>query len=310
MNFQQLKYFTVLCEIGSFSKAADSLFISQQGLSMAISNLEAEFSSKFFIRMPKGLVLTPDGEYFRDWSKKMLDNLQECWEHFEGRDARQGVIKCAGAQGVLCEFAAGLINKFEQTYQGYSVYMREYKDRLCDDIIENEEAELGFGMEPLNQNKFECHRLVQVKLVCVMHESHPWAKYDKIPLSELDKENFIMVDEQFKTADSFIEKCAKKGITIHPKLRVGEVTAVHRLAREHCGVGLTNRAVAEALATPDTVWREFDSDDMFWTIDIYKKKSTALSQPAKIFWEYVQRQASEDNLESIAPAKIMEQHLT
>ena len=310
MNFQQLKYFTVLCEIGSFSKAADSLFISQQGLSMAISNLEAEFSSKFFIRMPKGLVLTPDGEYFRDWSKKMLDNLQECWEHFEGRDARQGVIKCAGAQGVLCEFAAGLINKFEQTYQGYSVYMREYKDRLCDDVVENEEAELGFGMEPINQNKFECHRLFQLKLVCIMHESHPWAKYDKIPLSELSKENFVMVDEQFKTADSFIEKCAKKGITIHPKLRVGEVTAVHRLVREHCGVGLTNQAVADALATPDTVWREFDSDDMFWTIDIYKKKTVVLSQPARIFWEYVQRQASTDNLESIAPAKIMEEHLT
>ena len=32
MNFQQLKYYTVLCEAGSFSKAAESLFIYQQGL--------------------------------------------------------------------------------------------------------------------------------------------------------------------------------------------------------------------------------------------------------------------------------------
>lgn len=310
MNFQQLKYYTVLCEIGSFSKAAESLFISQQGLSMAISNLEAEFSSKFFIRTPKGLVLTPDGEYFREWSLKMLDNLKECWEHFEGRGTRQGITKCAGAQGVLCEFAADLISRFENTYKGYSVYLREYKDRLCDDVVDRGEAEIGFGMEPIDTTKFECHRLFQLNLVCIMHESHPWAQYQRIPMEELSKEQFIMVDEQFKTADSFIEKCASMGIKIHPKLRVGEVVAVHRLVREHCGVGLTNLAVAEALATPDTVWREFDCDDMCWTIDIFKKKSTVLSNNSRIFWEYVQRQLSSDNREKIAPAKIMEQHFT
>ncbi|MCD8017258.1 MAG: SDR family NAD(P)-dependent oxidoreductase [Oscillospiraceae bacterium] len=226
------------------------------------------------------------------------------------RDAKNAEIKCAGVQGVLCEFAAELANRFENTYQGISVYLREYKDCICDDVVENEEVELGFGMEPLDEKKFECHRLLRFKLVCLMHESHPWAKYDKIPLSVLPTENFIMVDEQFKTADSFIKKCAEKGVEIHPKLRVGEITAVHRLVREHNGVGLTNQSVADALATPDTVWREFDSDDMYWAIDIFKKKSVKLSKSAQIFWEYVQRKMSMDEREKIAPAVIMEQHFT
>lgn len=311
MNFQQLKYYVVLCEIGSFSKAAESLFISQQGLSMAISNLEAEFSCKFFKRTPKGLELTPDGEYFREWAKVMLDNVKECWEHFEGRDAKQQcTIKCVGAQGVLCEFAADLISRFEETYKGYSVYLREYKDRLCDDIIDREEAEIGFGMEPIDESKFECHQLLRLKLVCLMHESHPWTKYERIPMEELAKEEFIMVDETFKSADSFIARCAKRGIKIHPKFRVGEVIAVHRLVREHMGVGLTNQAVAESLATPDTVWREFDDDDMYWTIDIFKKKNVMLPQSSRIFWEYAQRQMAIDHREKIAPAKLMEQELT
>ncbi|MCD8099494.1 MAG: LysR family transcriptional regulator [Oscillospiraceae bacterium] len=310
VNFQQLKYYSVLCETGSFSSAAEKLFISPQGLNVAISNLEAELSCKFFIRSSKGLTITPDGEYFRDWARGMLENIQECWDHFEGRDAKNAEIKCAGVQGVLCEFAADLINRFENTYQGFSVYLREYKDCICDDVVENEEVELGFGMEPLDEKKFECHRLLRFKLVCLMHESHPWAKYDKIPLAVLPTENFIMVDEQFKTADSFIKKCAEKGVEIHPKLRVGEITAVHRLVREHNGVGLTNQSVADALATPDTVWREFDSDDMYWAIDIFKKKSVKLSKSAQIFWEYVQRKMSMDEREKIAPAVIMEQHFT
>lgn len=310
MNFQQLKYFTVLCEIGSFSKAAESLFISQQGLSMAISNLEAELSSKLFIRKPKGLELTPDGEYFREWSLNMLQNLKECWEHFEGRDADQGVIKCAGAQGVLCEFAADLIARFERTYKGYSVYLREYKDRLCDEVIDKETAQIGFGMEPIDHTKFECHKLFELQLACLMQANHPWAKYEKIPLPILPEEQFVMVDEEFKTADSFIQICAAHGIKVRPRLRVGEVIAVHRLVSTHGGVGLTNTAVAEALATQDTVWRPFDCDDMTWTIDIFKKRGVILPTSARIFFEYAQRQLSSDHQEKIAPYHIMEQDIT
>lgn len=310
MNFQQLKYYTVLCEAGSFSKAAESLFISQQGLSMAISNLEAEFSCKFFYRMPKGLVLTPDGEYFREWAIQMLGNLQELWEHFEGRDADQGIIKCAGAQGVISEFGSELVEKFEKIYKGYSVYMREYKDRRCDKVIEDEEAQIGFGIEPIDHSKFECHKIFELQLACIMHVGHPWTKYDKIPLSVLSEEQFFMVDEEFKTADSFIDVCARHGVKITPRMRVGEVTAVHRLVRSQGGVGLTNAAVAEALATPDTVWRPFDSDDMTWTIDLFKKRTVVLPQSARIFFEYVQRQHSADAREKIAPAYIMEQNIT
>lgn len=310
MNFQQLKYFTVLCEAGSFSKAADSLFISQQGLSMAISNLEAEFSCKFFYRMPKGLVLTPDGEYFREWAIQMLDNLQELWAHFEGRDVEQSVIKCAGVQGVISEFGSELVEKFEKTYQGYSVYLREYKDHRCDEIIENEEAHIGFGMEPMDRSKFECHKIFELQQVCLMHVGHPWTKYEKIPLSVLSEEQFFLVDEEFKSPESFIKICAKHGVKITPRMRVGEVTAVHRLVRSQGGVGLTNTTVAEALATPDTVWRPFDSDDMVWTIDVFKKRDVVLPQSARVFFEYVQRQHAFDSREKIAPAHIMEQNIT
>jgi DNA-binding transcriptional LysR family regulator len=240
----------------------------------------------------------------------MLQNLKECWEHFEGRDADKGEIRCAGVQGVICEFAADLIARFERTYKGYSVYLREYKDRQCDKVIDEEAAQIGFGMEPIDHSKFECHKLFELQLACLMHSSHPWAKYEKIPLSILPEERFFMVDEGFKTADSFIEVCASHGIKITPRLRVGEITAVHRLVRDHGGVGLTNIAVAESLATPDTVWRPFDCDDMTWTIDIFKKRSVILSTSARVFFEYAQRQLSTDHREKIAPSYIMEQDIT
>jgi|GEM_PF-6618611 len=310
MNFQQLKYFTVLCQKGSFSKAAESLFISQQGLSMAISNLEAEFSSRFFIRSSKGLTLTKDGEFFRERAEEMLKEFERCWSHFEGKDSVEGDVKVAGTQGVLSEFAAALTTEFEETYAGTKLFIREFPSKRVDEEVDSEKVELGFGYEPMDTEKFECHRVFQCRLVLLMHVSNPWAAYDEIPLHLLPQQPLITVDENFKCVDAFIDGLKKHGVEVTPKYRVGEITAVHRLVRENLGVGLSNETSAKALSTSDTVYRQFEGGDFYWTIDIFKKKSVALSKNSRIFFEYVQRKMAFDDRNKIAPAKLMEIQIT
>lgn len=310
MNFQQLKYFTVLCKKGSFSKAAESLYISQQGLSMAISNLESEFSCRFFNRSSKGLTLTKDGEFFRDWSENMLKEFERCWAHFEGRDADISDIKVAGTQGVLSEFATDLTEEFEDKYSGYKIFIREFPSKRVDEEVDSGKVELGFGLEPMDTQKFECHRIFSCNLVLLLHESSPLAQYEKIPLELLSGQSLITVDENFKSVDNFLSELGKRGISITPKYRVGEITAIHRLVRENHGVGLSVDLVARALATPDTVYRHFDGEGFDWTIDIFKKKSVALTKSSRIFFEYVQRKMAFDDRCKIAPAKLMEINIT
>lgn len=287
MNFQQLRYYVGICDAGSFTRASENLFISQQGLSMAISNLETEFSTKFLIRTQKGVTLTPEGEYFRDWARGILDSLQECFDHFDGNIVQQAIIKCAGAQGVLSEFAMSLISDFEKSHKGYTVHLREYRDRVCDAMLESDAVELCFSVEPVDTKRYECHRVFQSEFACLLPEGHPWTKYEKIPLHLLPMENLITVDEEFKSADWFIEACAERGVRIEPGSRCGEVTAVHRLVREGHGIGLTTRSVAESLETHNTTWRLFDDDSLVWAVDICKKKGVRISRQNKMFYDYV-----------------------
>lgn len=287
MTFQQLKYFTVLCEYKNFSKAAESLFISQQGLSTAIANLEAEHSACFFIRSPSGLILTEDGRYFYAWAQDILGRVVECDKYFKGKGEQRGIVKCALTYGAICEFAATLIKNFESAYSGLSVQMREYKDRRCDAAVDMGEADIGFGIEPLNTEKFESYKVSSCKQVCLMHESHPWAKYDKIPISLLPTETIMAVDEDFKPVDLIVDRCKERGVYIAPKIRLGEVVSVHRLVREKYGVGITTSSVALSLATPNTVWREFDGIDAEYHMSIFRKKDMPLNRYARIFFDYV-----------------------
>ncbi|WP_165048850.1 MULTISPECIES: LysR family transcriptional regulator [unclassified Adlercreutzia] len=64
MHIDGFRYFIALSQAGSFNRAAEELFISQQGLNRAITSLENELGAKLVTRSRKGARLTPQGEAF------------------------------------------------------------------------------------------------------------------------------------------------------------------------------------------------------------------------------------------------------
>lgn len=63
MELRVLNYFTVVASLGSFSKAARELHITQPTLSRQIMNLEEELGGKLFIRSDNGLRLTDQSKF-------------------------------------------------------------------------------------------------------------------------------------------------------------------------------------------------------------------------------------------------------
>src|SRR4029450_13503814 len=64
MELRHLRYFVAIAEEGSFSSAAERLWVAQPGLSTQIRRLEAELGGKLFIRHTRGGDLTAAGEAF------------------------------------------------------------------------------------------------------------------------------------------------------------------------------------------------------------------------------------------------------
>lgn len=75
MNFDTLKYFIELSRTGSFYRAADNVFISQQGLNKAITGLEKELGMKLIERCGRqGVRLTERGDMFLIHAEKLLED--------------------------------------------------------------------------------------------------------------------------------------------------------------------------------------------------------------------------------------------
>lgn len=76
MELSDINLIMVLEQKGNISKAADFLGLSQPALSKLLKKLETELGTKLFLRLPRGIKITREGEIYLHSFKKMLQNLK------------------------------------------------------------------------------------------------------------------------------------------------------------------------------------------------------------------------------------------
>lgn len=119
MRVETLDYFLEIVKCGSFTQAAENLFISQQGLSKAIKSLEKELDISLFNKEGKRVVLSPEGEILCSYAKDITG-------------------KCNDLKGALLSHS---VAADPSPFAGMTLYAMPYVcnslfDLLCDEMDE------------------------------------------------------------------------------------------------------------------------------------------------------------------------------
>jgi DNA-binding transcriptional LysR family regulator len=72
MQLRQIRYVLELYKCGSFSKAAQNLYVTQPTLSQQIQSLEKELNLKLFVRNSRGITLTDAGDEFVSYAQNII----------------------------------------------------------------------------------------------------------------------------------------------------------------------------------------------------------------------------------------------
>ncbi|MEX2356520.1 MAG: LysR family transcriptional regulator [Thermaerobacterales bacterium] len=98
MEERRLKTFLTAAQMGSFSRAAAVLFVTQSTVTARINELERELGSKLFFREGRGVSLTESGRVFVRYTQRCLQNLEEAREAVtaveSGQEGRFRVMAC------------------------------------------------------------------------------------------------------------------------------------------------------------------------------------------------------------------------
>lgn len=147
MNFKQMDYFLMIAEEGSFSKAAQRLFISQQSLSEAISNMEKEYGVQFFQRK-RPLVLTPAGVALQRSALKIMKEKKQLEHFFQGITQEQGgIFKFGTSIQHSRYFLSHLIPLFKKDFPNVEVRLMQDHQYRLNQLLVHGDIDLIIGFD-------------------------------------------------------------------------------------------------------------------------------------------------------------------
>lgn len=148
MNFTTLKYFSVLAEELSFTKAAKKLYISQQALSSHINKLEQHFDSQLFIRTTP-LELTPAGQVLYLFAQETLRYeklMTEKIHKLSLEDTPQITIATTLSRGNV--FMPLVLPAFQRLYPEVKVHLIQSTSEFAEQLLLDKKADVLIGYTP------------------------------------------------------------------------------------------------------------------------------------------------------------------
>ncbi|MED4695210.1 LysR family transcriptional regulator [Peribacillus frigoritolerans] len=181
-------------ETGSFTKAAEELGYTQSAISQMVHSLEEELSTTLILRSRKGITLTPDGEEFLPYIRKICNSHRELTEkHKEMEGLQSGLIRIGTFSSVTCHWIPGLIKDFKELYPTVHFELPQGNYTEISNWIK--EGSVDFGFVNSNVSDLTTIPLQEDEMVAVMPADHPLTSFTEVSLEELLKDPYILLDE-------------------------------------------------------------------------------------------------------------------
>lgn len=286
MNTKELISFLKVCETKSISKASKELFISPQGLSKTIKNLEKELGISLFIRSPIGITLTKHGEVLERNAKDIIDNLEKLEYEIDSAIKRnKEKIKLVSAFGVLRLLTPEFVLEFNRTHSNMSLEYEEHPDMYVDKHVKENKGDIGFGIEPIDDMNFNKVPIKTFEFKLLVNKKHPLSKNKVITYEDIHNVDMVLENKGFKSHHIFLEHCKKAGVKPNIIFLTSGFSLCHKLCAENKYVSITMDFISGDMKNSDLVAIPFQDKNLKWTISMISKKGN-ISDNLRIFEDY------------------------
>lgn len=249
MTFTQLEVFATLARVGSFSRAAGVLGITQSGVSHAIKQLETGLGVTLLIRDGSLVTLSDAGARLLP---RVNDILQQKEALQQEADAEHGIargrlrIASFGATSSL-RLLPPILSRYQQAQPLVEVHVEEAVDSVVVQWLLERRVELGFVVLP--DDRFETLRLAEDELVAVLPAAHRLAVQPAISAMDFHGQAFIRTSAgSGPHIDAFL---ASQGAVPDTRFRFEQLTSMMGFVAQ--GDAVTIAARLALPAPPDGV---------------------------------------------------------
>ena len=295
VRLRQLEAFRAVSQLGSMTRAAKQLDISQPAVSRLLSSFSSSIGFKLFERHKGQLVPTQESRYLLREVARLLDSLDHIDELTHDLTARKaGHLRIACLPGFATSHMPGVLSCFLENRPGVTVTLEpDRPERILEWII-GEQYDCGIT------DGFSDHPAVEsedipMRTVCILPDGHSLASKSAIEPYDLAEEHFVHARRDSAFFRELDEVFRAQNITMKCRIETRQFTAACMIVAEGFGVSIVSEMDAENYRDKGLVIRPF-LPEVPHVLSLLRPIHSPSSMIALEFLEYFQ--------ESLAPYKI------
>lgn len=246
MADRRLQVFNAVAKHGSFTRAAEQLFMTQPAVTFQIKQLEEHFNTRLLERGHGRVTLTPAGEIVQAYAEKILNLSSELESRVEElTDELRGTLSIGTSTTIAAYWLPKLLESFKRKYPRVIPRVVVGNSELTEDRVVSRQLDLGLIEIVSNQPGIERRTAAHDELLVICAPTHPLAKNSSLsardllafPLISRDPGNAIR-----ELTEQFFQSAGVDPAELHICAELGSLATVKHLASVGDGYALASYA--------------------------------------------------------------------
>jgi len=238
LTLQQLKLFESVSRLGSYTRAAEEMFLTQPAVSIQIKRLEEQVGMALFEKVGKKIFPTPAGKAMYAASLDILRRVDDLKNTIE---ELKGVVKGPLQLSVVTTakyFLPNLLGVFLQQYPEVEPKLKfTNRARVIERLMNNDDDFVVMGQIPQDDN-LEARPFLTNILGIVAPANHPLANKKNISLKEIASQRFLIREAGSGTRYVFDQLMKDHEIKIEPYMELGSSEALKQAVMAGLGIAV------------------------------------------------------------------------
>lgn len=258
LNVRQVEAFRAAALLGSMTRAADQVGVSQPAVSKLIAALESRIGFALFERLPGGLRLTPEGRHFLEDVEGALIGVQALTEKAEDiRTNRTGRLNMGAMPALSHGFCQRVIAGFLQENPGSAMSLHTRSTPQLVSLVQARQLDLAvlayLGPVPL----VEIEMVHRTAMVCVVPAGHRLETRECITAADIATERFIALSNLDQIRPRVELALRAEGVRPPVRLDTGLSASACHFVAEGLGITISDPFSVAAVGQSGIVARPF-----------------------------------------------------
>ncbi len=240
-TFRQMQIFEAIVRLGSFTRAAEELFLTQPTVSTQLKKLTDVMELPLLDQSGRQLKPTEAGEALYRAVLQIFDSLSNLDTRIAGlKGLHRGRLRLAVITTAKY-FAPEILGDFWRLYPGVDISLKvANRYRIIERIQNNDDDLYILGQPPEKSLNLTAYPFAPNPLVVMASSDHPLAKESNISIERLAQEPFISREVGSGTRDAIMKLFHEKGLEPNVRMELGSNEAIKHAVVGGLGVAISS----------------------------------------------------------------------